>query len=143
MQLHVPVMALVMNIDQMMPGRCSNPCSIKANAPIAIRRNAGTEMPLVLRVRMVVIACGRKPSIRPMLATYPQMVYKKLCSIVIWELVSLSITMEQTKGLYLLFLLFINRRCHAVTEEIEIFGISLRFARPSCQEGQYFSISFL
>ena len=26
--------------------------------------------------------------------------------------------MEQIKGLYLLFLLFINRRCHAVTEEM-------------------------
>jgi hypothetical protein len=56
---------------------------MKANAPIAMSRKAGSEMPLVLRVRMVVIACGRKPSIRPMLATYPQMVYKKLCSIVV------------------------------------------------------------
>ena len=26
--------------------------------------------------------------------------------------------MEQIKGLYLLFLLFINKRCHAVTEEM-------------------------
>jgi hypothetical protein len=39
-------------------------------------------------------------------------------------LVSLSITMEQTKGLYLLFLLFINRRCHIVAEEIGIIGSS-------------------
>ena len=69
MQLHVQVTALVMNIDHIILGRCSNPCNIKANAPIAIIRNAGTEIPSVLRVRMVVIACGRKPSIRPMLAT--------------------------------------------------------------------------
>ena len=69
MQLHRHVMALVMNIDHMIPGRCNNPCSMNAKAPIAISRNAGTEMPLVLRVRMVVIACGRKPSMRPVLAT--------------------------------------------------------------------------
>ena len=59
MQLHVQVTALVMNIDQIMFGRWSNPCSMKAKAPIAIIRNAGTEMPSVLRVRMVVMACGR------------------------------------------------------------------------------------
>jgi hypothetical protein len=67
--LHVPVMALVMNIDQMILGWCSTPCNIKANAPIAINRKAGTEMPLVLRLRMVVIACGKNPRMRPMLAT--------------------------------------------------------------------------
>ena len=59
MQLHVQVMAFVMDMDHIMLGRCSRPCSIKAKAPIAIIRNAGTEMPSVLRVRMVVIACGR------------------------------------------------------------------------------------
>ena len=59
MQLHVHVTALVMNIDQMMPPWCKSPCSMKANAPIAIMRNVGKAMPAVLRVRMVVIACGR------------------------------------------------------------------------------------
>ena len=57
--LQVQVTALVMNIDQIIFGRCSTPCNIKAKAPMAIIRNAGMEMPSVLRVRMVVIACGR------------------------------------------------------------------------------------
>ena len=69
MQLHVPVTAFVMNMDQMIFGWCSSPCNIKAKAPIAMSRNAGTDMPSVLRVRMVVIACGRKPRMSPMLAT--------------------------------------------------------------------------
>ena len=67
--LQVPVTALVMTIDHIMPGWWRSPCSKKANAPIAIRRNADTEMPSVLRVRMVVIACGKNPKISPMLAT--------------------------------------------------------------------------
>ena len=69
MALQVPVTALVMNIDQIMFGRCNNPCSIKAKAPLPIIKKVGRAMPLVLRVRMVVIACGRKPKISPMLAT--------------------------------------------------------------------------
>ena len=81
MQLHRHVTALVMNIDQIIFGLCSNPCSIKAKAPTAIIRNVGKAMPSVLRVRMVSMACGRYPSISPVLATYPQMVYKVLCSI--------------------------------------------------------------
>ena len=52
-------MALVMNIDHMIPGRCNNPWSMNAKAPIAIIRNVGRAMPLVLRVRMVVMACGK------------------------------------------------------------------------------------
>ena len=59
MQLHRHVMALVMNIDHMIPGRCNNPWSMNAKAPIAIIRNVGRAMPLVLRVRMVVMACGK------------------------------------------------------------------------------------
>ena len=59
MQLHRHVMALVMNIDHIMPGRCNNPWSMNAKAPIAIIRNVGRAMPLVLRVRMVVMACGK------------------------------------------------------------------------------------
>ena len=59
MQLHVQVTALVMNIDHIIFGRCSNPCSIKAKAPIAIMRKVGMAMPSVLRVRMVAMACGR------------------------------------------------------------------------------------
>ena len=81
MQLHRHVTALVMNIDQIIFGLCSNPCSIKAKAPTAIIRNVGRAMPSVLRVRMVSMACGRYPSISPVLATYPQMVYNVLCSI--------------------------------------------------------------
>ena len=129
MQLHRHVTALVMNIDQIIFGLCSNPCSIKAKAPIAIIRNVGKAMPSVLRVRMVSMACGRYPSISPVLATYPQMVYKVLCSIFFC-----FITNGQAKWFCLFkILLFAKRRCHVVTEEIEFNGISLRFARPSCQ----------
>ena len=67
--LQVPVTALVMTIDHIMPGWCNRPCNRKANAPIAISRKAGTEIPSVLRVRMVVIACGKNPKMSPMLAT--------------------------------------------------------------------------
>ena len=58
-QLQMHVTALVMNMDHIMPELCSSPCSMKAPAPIAIIRNDGNAMPSVLRVRMVVIACGR------------------------------------------------------------------------------------
>ena len=59
MQLHMHVTALVINIDQIIPELCSRPCSIKAPAPMAIIRNDGNAIQSVLRVRMVVIACGR------------------------------------------------------------------------------------
>jgi hypothetical protein len=84
MQLQLQVTAFVITIDQIIFGRCSSPCNIKANAPIAIIRKAGTDIPSVLRVRIVLIACGKNPNISPMLATYPQMVYKIVCSIVVF-----------------------------------------------------------
>ena len=59
MQLQLHVTALVMTIDQIMPSLCRRPWMTNANAPIAIIRNVGRAMPSVLRVRMVVIACGR------------------------------------------------------------------------------------
>ena len=59
MQLQVQVTVLVMNIDHIIPPGCNTPCNIKANDPIAIIRNVGRAIPSVLRVRMVVIACGR------------------------------------------------------------------------------------
>ena len=57
--LHKQVTALVTTIDHITPGRCSNPCTTKAKAPIAIIRKVGSAMPSVLRVRMVSTACGR------------------------------------------------------------------------------------
>lgn len=68
-RLHEPVMALVMNMDHITPLSCRRPCTMKANAPTDIIMKAGREIPSVLRVRIVVMACGRKPSIREMLAT--------------------------------------------------------------------------
>ena len=59
MPLQAQVTALVMNIDQMIFGWCIMPCSIKAKAPMLIIKKVGRAMPLVLRVRMVVIAWGR------------------------------------------------------------------------------------
>lgn len=68
-QLHVHVIALVMNMDHMMPLSWVRPWSMKAPAPIAIMRNVGSAMPSVFRVRIVSIACGRYPDIMHMLAT--------------------------------------------------------------------------
>ena len=59
MQLQLQVTAFVITIDQIIPVSCSSPCRVNAKAPMAIIRNVGTAMPSVLRVRMVVIACGR------------------------------------------------------------------------------------
>lgn len=59
MQLQVVVTKLAMDIDQMISGLCKSPCNIKQKLPMAIIINAGREIPSVLRVRIVVMACGK------------------------------------------------------------------------------------
>jgi hypothetical protein len=67
-QLQTQVMRLVIATDHITSGLCKKPCIIKQNAPTDISIKADIEIPSVLRVRIVCMACGRKPK---MSATLP------------------------------------------------------------------------
>ena len=51
--LQIEVTRFVRKRDQIISGLCSNPCSMKAKAPIPIIRKVGRAIPSVLRVRIV------------------------------------------------------------------------------------------
>ena len=57
--LQTVVIKLVRKSDHNTSGLCSKPCNIKAELPMPIIRKVGKAIPSVLRVRMVLIACGR------------------------------------------------------------------------------------
>ena len=59
MQLHVVVTRFVRNSAHSTSGLCRMPCNIKQKPPIAIIRKVGRAMSSVLRVRIVLTACGR------------------------------------------------------------------------------------